>query len=202
VETALLDTAVSWVSMQGTAAEHQVMGLTRPRLGNASYYAFSDTFKARDGVVMVAIVSEPLWRRMAELLGQPELADDPRFQGDTARYENRHLINAMLDEWVGARSVEEVLSVMGQARIPCGRVNQVSQMIADPQVAARQLLQTMTVPGMGDVIHPRVAIDMSRTPGRINTPAPRVGEHNEEVYCGFLGLSPQELARLQAEGVV
>jgi len=202
VETALLDTAVSWVSFQGTAAEYQAMGLTRPRLGNASYYAFSDTFKARDGVVLVAIVSEPLWRRMAELLGRPELADDPRFAGDTARYEHRHLINAMLDEWIGQRSVADVLATMGKARIPCGRVNEVGEMVADPQVAARELLQMVELPGLGEVIHPRVAIQMSSTPGKISARAPRVGEHNEEVYRGLLGLAAQELAALQAEGVV
>jgi crotonobetainyl-CoA:carnitine CoA-transferase CaiB-like acyl-CoA transferase len=202
IETALIDTAVSYLSFQGVAAEYQVLGLQRPQLGNAGYYSFSDTFAARDGMVMIALISDPLWRRLANLIGRPDLADDPRFAGDTARYQHCHVLNEVLQEWIGQRTVAEVMDAMEGARVPCGRVNDISQMVAHEQVAGRKLYECLEVPGLGHVAHPRVAIRMSRTPGKVETPAPRVGEHNKEVYCDLLGLSEQEFASLRAEQVV
>lgn len=202
VETALLDTAVSYVSFPGVAAEYEVLGQVRPKLGNAGYYSFSDTFQAKDGMVILAALSGPLWKRFAEAIGHPELVDDPRLQDDTSRWFNRDLIYPLVQQWVAERTVQEVFEVLGKARVACGRVQTVSQMVADPQVAARELFQELNVPGIGPVRHPRVAIRLSKTPGQINSPAPKVGEHNDEVYSSLLHLSPAEISHLREQGII
>ncbi len=202
VDTALMDTAVAYVGYQGTAAEAQAMDLVRPRLGNAAYHAFSDTFAAQDGTVLISVPNNPLWRRLATLVGRPEMADDPRFADDTLRYTNRKAICEVVQAWAGQRTVSQVLAEATKARIPCGRVNTVHEMLADPVVAAREMFTTLDVPGIGPVIHPRSAVQLSRTPGHIERPAPSPGEHNLQVYGKLLGLSEDDLDALSARGVI
>lgn len=202
VEAALLDTAVSYVAFPGTMAEYEVLNQVRPKTGNAGYYSFSDTFYAKDGMVIMAALSDPLWNRLVDLIGYPEFKSDPRFVDDEARWRNRDIIGPLVQEWVGQRTREVVFEAMGKARIPCGRVNTVPEAFQDPHIHARELFTKLEVPGVGPVSHPRVAIKMSRTPGRIEHPAPQVGQHNDEVYAGLLGLSAKEIEGLKVEGVI
>ncbi len=202
VDTALMDTAVAYVGYQGTAAEDQVMDLVRPRLGNAAYHAFSDTFSAQDGTVLLSVPNNALWRRLATLVERPDLADDPRFASDTLRYTNRTEICEVVQAWAGQRTVAQVLAEATKARIPCGRVNTVHEMLADPQVAAREMFTTLNVPGIGPVIHPRAAVQLSRTPGRIERPGPLPGQDNLQVYGNLLGLSEDDLEGLGTRGVI
>ena len=202
VEAALLDTAVSYVAFPGTMAEYEVLNQVRPKTGNAGYYAFSDTFYAKDGMVIMAALSDPLWNRLVDLIGYPEFKSDPRFVDDEARWRNQDIIGPLVQGWVGQRTREEVFEAMGKARIPCGRVNTVPEAFQDPHIQARELFTKLEVPGVGPVSHPRVAIKMSRTPGRIEHPAPQVGQHNDEVYAGLLGLSAKEIEGLKVEGVI
>lgn len=202
VEAALLDTAVSYVAFPGTMAEYEVLNQVRPKTGNAGYYSFSDTFYAKDGMVIMAALSDPLWNRLVDLIGYPEFKSDPRFVDDEARWRNRDIIGPLVQEWVGQRTREEAFEAMGKARIPCGRVNTVPEAFQDPHIQARGIFTKLEVPGVGPVSHPRVAIKMSRTPGRIEHPAPQVGQHNGEVYAGLLGLSAKEIEGLKVEGVI
>ncbi len=202
VEMALLDTAVTYAAFPGTMAEYEVLNQVRPKTGNAGYYSFSDTFYTKDGMVIMAALSDPLWNRMVDLIGHPEFKDDPRFADDEARWRNREIIGPLVQEWMGQRTREDVFEIMGKARIPCGRVNTIPEAFADPHIQARELFHKLDVPGVGPVSHPRVAIRMSRTPGRIDRPAPRVGEHNDEVFTSLLGVSPKEIEELRSEGVI
>ena len=202
IETTLLDTAVSYISFHGVALEYQAMGMLRPQMGNSNYYSFSDSFAAKDGHVIIAVISDPLWRRLATLVGHPEMAGDPRFESDTQRYFNQKEIRAVVEPWVAQRTVEEVIEEMKKARVPCGKVNLVSEMVAHPQVQARQIYQPLAVDGLGEIPHPRLPIRMSRTPSRIDTPAPKVGENNYDVYCGLLGMSEADVAALQEEKLI
>ena len=202
VEMALLDTAVSYAAFPGTMAEYEILDQVRPKLGNTGYYSFSDTFYAKDGMVIMAALSDPLWNRMVDLIGHPEFKDDPRFADDEARYRNRDIVGPLVQEWIGQRSREDVFEQMGKARIPCGRVNTIPEAFKDQHIHARQLFTKLDVPGVGPVSHPRVAIRMSKTPGRIERPAPTVGQHNDEVYSSLLGLSAREIEGLSSEGVI
>lgn len=202
VEAALLDTAAAYVGYQGIIAEYDVLGLPRKRMGNAGYYAYADTFEALDGTVMVATAGDAIWRRLARLIGRSDLAKDPRFVGDTARYENRHIISELVQDWVGKQPVADVTVAMEKARIPFGLVKHIPDVATHAQIAARKIFKNLTVEGIGEVPHSRLAIRMSKTPGVLERSGPRVGEHNQQVYCDLLGLPEAELAALQAEGVV
>jgi len=202
IDLALLDVAVSCVAGLAVAAEYKVLGFVRQQIGNHSYHTFTDCFQAEDGWVMLGASSNPIWRRFLKAMGREDLKDDPRFKDDESRFQNRELIQPLAREWVGKRTVKEVVQQLTQARVPCAQVNNVAQMVNHPQVRAREALVDMEYPGVGKVPLPGVAIKMSETPGTIERRAPKAGENNEEVYSELLGFTPKELSRLEAEGVI
>ena len=202
IDLALLDVAVSCVAGLAVAAEYKVSGFVRTRQGNHSYHTFTDCFEAKDGWVMLGVTTNTIWRRFVRAIGREELKDDPRFKDDESRYLNSRFIHPTATEWMKARTMAEIAETMNKARIPCSQVNDVVQMVEDPQVKARQALVDMEYPNVGKVPIPGVAIKMSETPGSIDRRAPKPGEHNQEVYSRLLGLTAEELAQLKAEEVI
>jgi CoA:oxalate CoA-transferase len=202
IDVALLDVAVSCVAGLAVAAEYKVSGIIRARQGNASYYNFTNCLKAKDGWVMLGTSGTPIWRRFLRAIGREDLKEDPRFKNDRLRYESRQAIQTVVEEWLKDKTVDEAIKILEQARVPCSRVNNIAEMVNDPQVAAREMLINMEYPGIGKVPLPGVVIKMSGTPGAIERPAPRAGEHNEEVYSSLLGFTPEQLQQLKAEGVI
>jgi CoA:oxalate CoA-transferase len=202
IDVALLDVAVSCVAGLAVAAEYKVSGIIRARQGNASYYNFTNCLKAKDGWVMLGTSGTPIWRRFLRAIGREDLKEDPRFKNDRHRYENRQAIQSVVEEWLKDKTVDEAIRILEQARVPCSRVNNIAEMVNDPQVAARDMLIDMEYPDIGKVPLPGVVIKMSGTPGAIERPAPRAGEHNEEVYSSLLGFTPEQLQQLKAEGVI
>jgi len=202
VDVALLDTAVACVAGLAVAAEAKVGGMVRERQGNTSYYNFTDCLKAKNGWVMIGCAGNPIWKRFLRAIGREDLKEDPRFKSDQARFENRHAIQAIAKEWVKDKTMEETMRILEAARVPCSKVNNTLEMVNDPQVAAREMLIDIPYPGIGNVPVPGVVIKMSETPGAIERPSPKPGEHNQEVYSSLLGFTPQKLAELKSEGVI
>jgi CoA:oxalate CoA-transferase len=202
IDVALLDVAVSCVAGLAVAAEYKVGGIIRGQQGNASYYNFTNCLKAKDGWVMIGITGNAIWKRFLRAMGREELKEDPRFGNDRLRYENRLPIQSVVEEWLENKPVDEVIRILDQARVPCSKVNNIAEMVNDPQVKARDMLIDMEYPGIGKVPLPGVPIKMSRTPGDIEMPAPELGQHNQEVYSCLLGLTNKELAQMKAEGVM
>ena len=203
VDVSLLDSAVSF--MESIPAEYEVSNGIRPQLGNAHYYvAPYDAYKAKDGYFFLGVVGDSLWRRFLKLMGREELASDPRFQTDyeRARPENRQFFTDWLNEWAAEKTLDEVVNQFNAAGVPCGPVNTIPEVVADPHIRARQMLVEVEHPGVGKIPLLGIPIKLSKTPGRIKTIAPKVGEHNEEVYCGLLGYTYQELTQLEEKGVI
>jgi crotonobetainyl-CoA:carnitine CoA-transferase CaiB-like acyl-CoA transferase len=202
VDVALLDTAVACVAGLAVGAEAKVGGMIRERQGNTSYYNFTDCLQAKDGWVMMGCAGNPIWKRFCRAIGREELKDDPRFKSDQLRFENRHAIQAIAKEWVKDKTAEETMRILEAGRVPCAKVNNTLEMVNDPQVAAREMLVNIPYPRVGDIPVPGVVVKMSETPGAIERPGPRAGEHNQEVYTSILGFTPEKLAELKSEGVI
>jgi crotonobetainyl-CoA:carnitine CoA-transferase CaiB-like acyl-CoA transferase len=118
------------------------------------------------------------------------------------RFENRDLIGPVVSDWMSLHTVDEVLQMLEEARVPCGKVNTARDIINDPHVRAREMLVDVEYPGVGSVPLPGVPIKLSETPGGIETPAAQLGEHNEEIYCSLLGYKDNDLVTLKEEGVI
>lgn len=202
VDVALMDTALTFVAGMGVVAEYTLFKHIRPQVGNHSFYNFTDSFEAKDGWVMICAIGNSIWKRLTGVIRREDLLHDPRFQNDIGRFENRHLLRPIVSEWTSRHSVAEVIRMLDEARVPCGRVNTARDVIDDPQVKAREALINVDYPEIGPVPLPGVPVKLSETPGGIETGAARLGEHNNDVYGSLLGYNADELITLKEEGVI
>jgi len=202
IEASLFSTAISGVSFNGHSVACKALGDIRPQMGNAGYYTFSNTFAAKDGTVFLDATSDRLWRKFVKIIGHPELTEDSRFADDTLRFKNRDHLIPVVQDWVSKKTVEEVCQIMSESNLPYARVNNITDVMDDPQVKARQLFMDITVPGAGPLPHPCIPINLSETPPQIVSIAPGIGEHNYYVFGEILGLDKREIDELQQNGII
>jgi CoA:oxalate CoA-transferase len=180
------------------------LGMRAERVGNQhSFTAPYDALEARDGWIVVGTASNKLFRRLCAAIGKPELSSDERFRNHRGRAARRRELNAIVGEWVRERTCAEVLAVLGPggADVPCARVTRPDELVDDPQLNARGMIERRPHPRLGEIVLHGNALRFSDAEPRQRALAPRLGEHNEEIY-GELGLDPATLDRLVASGVI
>ncbi|WP_028222515.1 CaiB/BaiF CoA transferase family protein [Paraburkholderia oxyphila] len=201
VSASLLCTGLNMAS--GALIEEALLGLDRQAMGNRSpSYGPSDVFKAKDGWIITQVIGRPMFKRWTQLVGRPELLDDPRFADDTLRGENGEFLSEVMQAWCKDYSQAEALARLEQARIPAGPVNSPREALQDETVKAANLIHWMDYPGAPKPV-PIVAtpVSLSRTPPEIHTRAPLTGEHTDEILAG-IGLDAQAIAGLRLRNVV
>ena len=190
--------------MEHTLASYDRLGIVREREGNRlRNSAPLDNWETSDGkYVCIIAAGDGLFPRLARAIGREDLLADPRFETMARRAQHGDEINGIVAAWVQARTAREVQDVLERHQVPFGVAYSVADIFADPHVAARGDIETVDDPVLGPVRMQGVYPRFSRTPGAIQRGAPRLGEHNEEVYCGLLGLGAEELERLRQDGVI
>jgi len=174
------------------------------RVGNQHpFTAPYDVFASRDGHLVIATASNKLFRRLCQALGRPELASDERYRSHRGRARLRGEINQMVAEWVQGRTTAEVLAALGPqgADVPCAAVQRPDELLEDPQLLARGMLERHPHPTLGEVVFHGNPLRFSDAEPRERALAPALGEHNREIYAE-LGIGEAELARLAAAGVI
>ncbi len=202
IDVSLFDTAVFAIQAMGALLLYVTRGQLLRQIGNRGFHSYNGCAMAKDGWVMLAAATDSIWKRFVETIGRPDMASDPRFRTDMDRFNNAPLIEQVVGEWVAAKTVDEVVNLLQEARVPCGAVNTVDQLLSDPQVEAREMIKYIDYPELGKIPVPGIPVKLSLTPGSINTPAPKLGEHNEEVYCKLLGYNSDKLSALSREGTI
>lgn len=203
VDVSLLDAAVSF--MEYIFAEYKVENYVHPQLGNAHpFIGPYDAYKAKDGYFFLGIVSNPMWKRFLKFMGREELADDMRFRTDEERgkLESHQFFAEWINNWAAEKTVKEVVEQFNNVGIPCGPVNTIPEAFSDPHIRAREMIVEFDQPGIGKIPLIGFPIKLSETPAEIKTPPPEIGEHNEEIYGGLLGLNSGQLSQLKQEGVI
>jgi len=202
VDIALFDIASFMTQNVGALMYYKIYGEIRKQFGNFGFASYMSCLNTKDGHVMVVASSDSIWKRFTKAIGKEELVTDPRFKNDMSRSLNADLIDPIVQEWSGERTTEEVVDTMLAARVACARVNTVDQLLDDPQSIARKMVVGVDYPVLGEVPIPGIPIKLSLTPGRIGSPAPGIGEHNEEIYCGLLDFDSDELEKLKRERII
>jgi crotonobetainyl-CoA:carnitine CoA-transferase CaiB-like acyl-CoA transferase len=201
IDVSLLATGVTF--MTPLLAERSVRGIRREQIGNTSFYtAPSDVYPTLDGWVIVPTIGDQMFRRWARLVGREDLIDDPRCSDDITRGNNAGVINDVMVEWCAARTREEAIAQLEAARIPCGPVYDLAEVLKDEQVRARSLIQETDYPGSSKPIPvSSPAVRLGETPGLVHHRAPALGEHTDEVL-GELGFNKEQIAEFRSEGVI
>jgi len=180
------------------------LGVTTERVGNQhAFTAPYDCLQTSDGWIAVGSASNKLFRKITEAIGQPELGTDERFRSHRGRAARRVELNAIIGDWVRTRTCDEVLEAFGPrgADVPCARVRSPDELIDDPQLLARGMIERHPHPDVGEVLFHGNPLKFADAAPRARGLAPVLGEHNGEVY-GELGLGEAELTRLAAAAVI
>lgn len=201
VEVALADVAAGLVALHGIYAEYEREGVERPQMGNRSPYAYANSFQAKDGWVFVSITRDGVWRRFLKTAGMEEIGKDPRFHSDWERSRNSKILDELITPWISSKTVEEIVSILEKAGVPCARMNTIPQASSEPQYQEREILIDVEHPGIGSLSTLGVILKLSETPGRVRGGAPLVGQDNEQIYKE-LGYTKSELALFKQEGVI
>jgi crotonobetainyl-CoA:carnitine CoA-transferase CaiB-like acyl-CoA transferase len=190
--------------MEHTLATYDRLGVVREREGNRlRNSAPLDNWQTSDGkYVCIIAAGDGLFPRLCRAMGREDLLADPRFRTMALRAEHGDEINGIVAAWVRERTSAEVQAILERHEVPCGVAYSVADIFADPHVQARGDIEGVDDPTIGRVRMQGVYPRFSRTPGAIRRGAPRLGEHNDEIYRGLLGLDEAELARLRAERVI
>lgn len=181
VDLALLDVTAATLANQAT--NYLVGGVVPTRLGNAHPNIVPyQSFVANDGHLIVAVGNDGQFRRYVEVLGSPELADDPRFVTNRNRVENREALVPLLQRKMLERGKAQWLELLEAAQVPAGPINSVAEVFAEPQIQARAMQVNVPHPLNGALQLVGNPIKLSRTPVEYGRPPPMLGEHTEEVF--------------------
>jgi crotonobetainyl-CoA:carnitine CoA-transferase CaiB-like acyl-CoA transferase len=203
VDLSLLGTAVSF--MGPIIAEAEAFGRLRPMVGNRGcYLGPSDLFRCKDGYVYISTVMNTLWARLLKIIGHEELLEDKELYNDFQRFELRDRVDPLIHEWTAKNNVEEVLTKLGEARIPCGKLLRADEVSKDPHVQARGMIEytDLEEPGLEKMPVCGIPFKLSKTPGKVESRAPGVGEHNNEIYQDLLGYNELRMANLKKRKVI
>ncbi|GGJ91373.1 CaiB/BaiF CoA transferase family protein [Pseudomonas matsuisoli] len=188
--------------MESLIPEYDVFGHVREPAGSAlPGITPSNSYPCNDGTyVLIAGNGDSIYKRLMNLIDRNDLGEDPRFAHNDGRAAHADFIDAAIAEWTSKRSRDEVIEALKGARVPAGYPYTAADIVEDPHYLAREMIQQVTTQA-GAMKVPGVLPKLSRTPGRIGTGGPVLGEHTEDVLSG-LGLTPEQVDGLRERGII
>jgi formyl-CoA transferase len=202
VDAALYESVLA--VMECLVTEFDKAGIVRERTGSTlPGVAPSNVYPCLDGAsIVIAANGNGVFLRLCEAMGRPDLAATGQFSTDEARGARQAELDGIISAWTSALPSDAVLEVMRRFSVPAGLIYRAADMLADPQFAAREAIIEVRDAVLGDIKMQGVFPRLSATPGDVRSPAPTLGQHNEEIYCGRLGLSTQELSELHRREII
>ena len=201
VQGCLLASALT--AMGGPLTEQALLQLNRQASGNRGQTAApADTYSTKDGFILVQVVGSPLFRRWAELMGEPDWLADERFATDQSRAEHSNLITARMQQWTSKLTTVEAVAQLSAARIPCGEVLDPQGVLDNEQVEAMGFFKEIFYPGIKDAV-PVTSMPMqfSTIENGIRFRAPTLGEHTDQILTD-IGYGPEEIEEFRSSHIV
>lgn len=186
VDVGMLDCQVA--VLENAISRYLVSGVVPQPIGNRhpSITPF-EAYTAKDGYIIVGAGNDRLWEKLCGLIERTELITDARFNSNLNRTQNVRELKVILDAVFKAKTIDEWMALLEEAGVPCAPINTVDKVINDPQIKARDMIVELDHPVAGHMKVPGVPIKLSATPGSVETPAPLLGQHTEEILKELLG---------------
>ena len=190
--------------MECLVTEYDIGGYVRERTGSIlPMIAPSNVYPTSDAkMILIAANQDSVFKRLAEAMGRAELAEDPRYASHTARGTNQAALDSLISDWSARLDADALTEILNQHGVPNGDIYRAPEMLEDAHFKAREAIVRLVDPILGPMRMQNVAPKLSATPGEVRRTAPALGEHNEEILGGLLGLDLAERDRLAAAGVI
>ncbi|MDR5762318.1 CaiB/BaiF CoA-transferase family protein [Caballeronia sp. LZ035] len=189
--------------MESLVPEYDLLGHVRERSGGAlPGIAPSNTYRTEEGgFVVIAGNSDPIYKRLMQVIGRPDLADDPALARNDGRVRHSAMLDEAITAWTTHHSMDDVLATLEREEVPAGRIYSVADIVNDAHYQARDMLLHANLPGGASVKMPGIVPKLSETPGEVRWQGPALGEHTQAVLES-LGFDAGEVEHLRAEGAV
>ena len=200
VDIGMLDATTALLTYQ--AGAYFVSGEVPMRMGNRHPTITPyESYETADGDLVIAGGNDDIWRRLCKALGLDELPDDPRFLTNKDRVAHRSDLRPIFDRVIKTRSRAEWVERLMKAGVPCGSVREISEVLADPQIAARGMVAEVDHPTVGKARVIGSPLKLSETPSSVRTAPPTLGQHTDAVLTE-IGYDSVAIADLRATGVI
>ncbi len=202
VDSAIYESVLNM--MESLVTEYDVAGYVRERTGailpNVSP---SNVFETADGkLLLIAANQDTVFRRLANAMGQPELAEKKRYATHATRGEHQEELDDLINEWTKTVTLDELEKLLNENGVPCGLIYKAQDMIDDHHFQARDALVKVEHPEFGPITMQNVAPKLSETPGQVLHVGPELGEHNTYVFSELLGMSQDAQSKMQEKGII
>jgi formyl-CoA transferase len=191
--------------MRVSLRDHQRLGHAVPRQGNQLGQAVpGTTYPCHPGGAndyVYIYVQQQMWQAFLEVIGRPELQDDPKYNTPEARWEHRHELQTIITSWTQQHTKYEIMRRLGEAGVPCGACQDTAEVLADPHLRAREMILDIDYPGRGTYQTVGCPVKLSKSPAHVVRP-PQLGEHTETILTKLCGTTPEDLQRLRQQGVI
>ena len=171
-------------------------------LNSSDRMPFYGFFKAKDGKVAIVSLTARQWKDLTEIIGRPEMAEDPKFSNLIAQIHNHEEAVELIEEWTTGRTSQEIISILERKKIPCGIAYTSAQVNDDENLKQREMFRRVHHEKYGDIDIPGFPFKFSDAPGSIRMPAPGLGEHSRFILEQWLGYTSEEVRALYGKGII
>ncbi|MEL7647613.1 MAG: CoA transferase [Sedimentibacter sp.] len=202
VDVSLVDSVVS--SLEIITQIYLATGRIPERIGNRYESAYPyDSFKSKDGDVIIGCGNDKLWKLLVDVMNQPELLQDERFATNAARVKNNEQLKPIVEAWTAGQNVDDVVEKLLAVGVPSCPINTIDRVVKDPHIAgAREMFVEVEHPVAGKTTLTGDHIKFSDKKAEIRTPAPTLGQHNNQVYESLVGLSKETINEYVEKGIM
>lgn len=202
----LVDSAIYeavFAMMESLIPEYQQGGYIRERTGSIlPNVAPANAYPTEDGEYLIAANQDTVFKRLAEAMDRPELAEDERYATHGARGKHQEELDDVVAQWTKTMTADALRRILNEYGVPNGKVYTAPDMLADPHFAAREAIISMAHPLFGELKMQNVFPKLSETQGRVRWCGPDLGQHNQEVYREFLGMDENRIRELRKKGII
>ena len=201
IDASLLDTQAS--ALANIASSYLVAGKEATRWGTAHESIVPyQVFNTKDYPIAIAVANQKLWVNFCKLIGKEEWTNDPRFESNPKRVENREVFLPLVADVMAQKTCDEWMNLFVEAAIPSGPVNNMQRLFSDPQIRHRGMVAEVPHPTIGTLRLAGIPIKYSETPPAIHHPPPLLGQHTDEILTNVLEYSPEQIEALRQQGAI